>query len=359
VPTPSPLAQVAVLQGRPSPPPDTLNDGFCRRAFPPGGLAPADLTAWNPGPDPATTEVDDAQARAEVTTIMRRRFRNDDPDHAVDDALSLYASVRLRVLTDDDPALRAALVELKGTIGEPALQFVLASPILVHLRFGAPPIPGFEAGSVSNGVSVDLVVDEKDRGEHPALLTPIIFHELLQQSGRALYYQVLVVDLLQDRVLLEQLRDDPEALVPTTDLSRDARWAALGQLDTRVGSDMTGFRSDIPIRQSAPRDDYHNAIDVVHVDPDPPDAAAPSSSSPLHSAGTTGSPAITAVLQSMAPDGSSPSPADIDADTAKFIDAHAGVSPCDQLLAAGALGVLPPGSVYDDVAEQYRRALPG
>src|SRR5262249_3089382 len=156
-------------------------------------------------------------------------FRNDDPDHAVDDALSLYDSLPLRVLTNDDPTLRAALVELKGTLGEPALQFALAPPVPLHLRFGPPPIPGFEVGSVSDGASVDLVVDEADRGEHPALLMPIVFHELLQQAGRALYYQVLVEDLLQDRVLLEQLRDDPEALTPTTELSRDARWSALGQ----------------------------------------------------------------------------------------------------------------------------------
>jgi hypothetical protein len=351
-PVAAPLAEVAALSGRPSPAPVSLDDAFCRGAFPPGGLTPTDLSVWNPGPSAPVAALDDRHARAEVSTIMARRFRNDDPGVAVTDALSLYDSVPVRTITNDDPTLRAALVELKGTLGESALQYAMASPVPLRLHFGTPPVPGFETGLVDDGTSAEIVIDAKDRGGDPALLAPLIFRELLHQAGRALFDQALVEDLLQDRVLLEQLRDDPEALTPTTDLTREARWSALGQLDTRVGSTMTGFRSDAPIRTSTERDDYHSAVSVVRGSSAQPRPSGASSDR------VASSPILTAVFQAMAADGSTPSPADYDADTVSFVDAHPGLSSCDQMLAAGAIGALPPGSAYDAMAQQYRAGLP-
>src|SRR5262249_6576112 len=151
--------------------------------------------------------------------------------------------------------------------------------------------------------TVTFVVSDDARDAPPALLAPVLFRGLVHKSGRALYFQEVFENTLQDRVLLEELRDDPEALRDTSELSRDARWAALGQLNTRSGTNMTGFRSDDEVPPSSNRDHYHSAVELKHATPDAATDATMVGAPP-------GSPTLLSVLQAVADDGSMPSTAD-------------------------------------------------
>jgi hypothetical protein len=130
-------------------------------------------------------------------------------------------------------------------------------------------------------------------------------------------------------------------------LAREARFAALSQLNTRVGSDMTAYRSDARILPNTDRDKYHSVVELLRDPGDSPDTAG------LPEAPRSGSPTLTSVLASMTDDGSAPPSAGFDVPTLDFLDTHPGLGSCDQLVSAGALGVLPPGTSQDGVVAQY------
>jgi hypothetical protein len=347
---PLPLELLA-LRGRPASPVN-LDPALCAAPLRPGVLVPGDSKLWNPGLKPATEPLTEGDVRAEVATIMRRRFRNDNADQAVKDALSLYDSERFRTVTGGNPSLRAGLAELKGTLGEPALQFLITTDRPVTIAFGELTRSEAGAEAQGDGYRLRITVRTEFTNERPALIAPILFHELLHQNGGADFDEELLASALGFRVILEQLRDDPEQVGPMTDMARGTRWAALAQLNNRVGSDMTLTRSEAttlfphsvgPPEPSIP--DMLRASDWAALYADLPVEPTP------------GHATLAAVLETMAP-GQGPATADFDDTTIAFVDTHPGVGPCDQLIAAAALGVLAPGTAAARAANTYLHNLP-
>lgn len=284
--------------------------------------------------------------------MMRRRFRNQDPEQAVADGLALYDSKPLVQATAGDPTIRAALAELKGTIGERALRYLQTTKRTVRFVYGTPSVPGAEAEAGGTDLETTITVGDELRTERPATLAGLVFHELLHQESDALFDEEFIASALQQRVMMEMLRDVPEVLTSPTRFNRGNRWEALGQLNTRVGTEMTLIRSEAPIFPGTDRPTYRNLFELLR------DPKIWEHYAGLAIAPTPGHPTLTAALWSMANGDPSPSPAAFDNETIAFIDTHAGLTSCDQLVMAGALGLLPRGSTADRSVKAYIAGLP-
>ena len=349
--SPQPPPELAGLIGRP-PSPVALDPVDCALPLIPGALAPTDWTAWNPGGVRPATQLTDAEIRAEISTIMRRRFRLADPERAVAEAIALYDSRTLHAATGGDRALRAALAELKGTLGEPVLRYALTTHGILRIGFGDVTLPGAEAEASRVGPALRITVSSAARNDRPALLAPLVFHELLHQRGGAQFPEELTATALDVRVALEQLRDFPEATASRTEWARSVRWSSLAQLNTRSGGQMTLTRSD-----------------TANVLPGSDGAAVPTLEAWLDQPGefdlyagldadaTSGHATLTDVLTSLTPGVAPPQPVAFDEATIDFLDANAGVGLCDQLVAARALGVVPAGADVGAV-DAYLASLP-
>jgi hypothetical protein len=354
--TAAPKLDLLLLKGRPKPV-TSIDPAVCDRPLTGSSLTITDFRPWALAP-PAATPLTEEQVRAEITTVMRRRFRNDDPDRAVADAMKLFDSQAIRDLAGPEISLRGALVELKGTIGEPALAFVLSTPRPLTLRFGTTRWQGVEGEAWGDGYSLQITMTDRMRYERPALMAPIVFHELLHQNGAAYQLEELTNNTLDARMMIEALRDYPEALAVPTELGTATRTHALAQLNTRVGTQMTLARSDGATVYPNTVGPQPKTFEEAVLAPYPADAKDKNPYAEEPREPTPGHLTLTQVLASMADDGSAPAAAQFDEATIDFLDHHPGVDNCTQLVAAQALGVLHDGSAGQRAAQNYLATQP-
>ena len=78
-----------------------------------------------------------------------------------------------------DPMPRAALVGLKGTLMEPALDYFLNGGDFVALWVGPLPAPTVIAGTAGGGGVKVITINERDASENFRALIPTIGHEIL------------------------------------------------------------------------------------------------------------------------------------------------------------------------------------
>jgi len=353
--TAKPNVDLLLLKGRPKPY-RAIDPALCDHALTGSALTVTDFGPWNEHP-PAAAPLTEEQVRAEITTVMRRRFRNDDPDRAVADALALFDSDAIQKLAGPEISLRGALVEMKGTIGEPALAFVLSTDRPLTMHFGPTQSKGTEGQTYGDGYQLDITMSERTRYERPALMAPIVFHELLHQNGAAYQDEELTNNALDTRMMIETLRDYPEGIAAPTELASATRISVLAQLNTRVGPQMTLARSDAATvfpRTSGPV--QPKTFEEYVLAPAPGSEKNPYASLPRSP--TPGHLTLTQVLASMTDDATAPSPAQFDETTLDFIDRHPGVDNCSQLVAAQALGILHDGSAAQQAARRYLAELP-
>lgn len=324
------------LRGRPLSPVD-IDPVLCASALHAGAFAPSDVPAWRVGNDAAPPAMSEDDIRAEISRIMRRRFRGDQPDRAVAEALAIYDAPVIREATRDDPTLRAAIAELKGTLGEPAIDLLLSRDRAVSVVFGVPISDRSGAETTIDGDLIQILLREEFRHERPALVAPIIFHELLHRDGEVQFDEELIANVLDMRVTIEQLRDDPEALALSTPLAKNMRWRVLAQLNDRVGAELAAVRSDASVLLPNTQGTSNHTLEdfIRNVDP-------AGSYQALTRTPTPGHRTLTAVLRAMDP-AAAPADAAFDDVAIAFIDTHAGLGPCDQLVVGSVLGVVPPG----------------
>jgi hypothetical protein len=344
--------ELLTLQGRPPSPAD-LPEPTCAGPLRAGALRPQDADRWVPAPLPAEDgETSDDAARGEIARVMRRRFRRADPERAVQDALVLYDSTVLRRITGDQVVLRAALAELKGSLGEPVLRFLFTTDRPVRIAFGSPSRDGAAGEARGNGHDLSVVVRDDYRHEAPAVSAHLVFHELLHQNGPAYLPEETVNNALDARVLVEMLRDAPEAFARPTRVVESSRYKALLQLNTRRGRQLTV-----------------NAADAAEVTPGfegPPVASLAAALrtgddnvyAGLDDAPTPGHATLVDVLRGVAREGDVPADAAFDAATVALLERFAGLSLCDQLIAAEAIGVVPEGTSAHRLARRYLDRLP-
>jgi hypothetical protein len=351
-PPPPPAPEAMLLRGRPPSPVDAA-EAACAPPLRAGHLRPQEPGRWRPEAGVAAEgEVDDAGARAEITTMMRRRFRLADPESAVRDALAVYDSARLREITGDTVVLRAGLAELMGTLGEPTLHFALTTPRPLDIGFGAMTLEGAGGEARTDGYRLSVVVLDEYRHEPPAVVAPVVFHELLHQNGIAYLPEEVINNVLDVRVTLELLRDAPEAYGRPTRSVRSWWFQVLLQLNTRLGTTLAVDRSDTDsvapgfegpaiasLGATLRRDEPDNLYRTLANQPTP------------------GHPTLVEVLRMVAPPETVPADARFDQATIDLLEANSGVGLCDQLVAADVLGVVPRGTNQQRLAARYRADL--
>ena len=120
-----------------------------------------------------------------------------------------------------DVALRSALVLLLETPVEPVVEFILNDGPFAAVRFGSDlprDVVAF-VGVLPDGSRI-INFNAIYQFEHPALLAPILAHESLHNMGMALREEEGVATLIQHLVLGQMIRDFPEMLNTTTELSQ-------------------------------------------------------------------------------------------------------------------------------------------
>ena len=131
------------------------------------------------------------------------------------------------------PAIRAALASLVGTVGEPALDAVLVDgSSFGRLAFGRPASPGRVVGPPS-AAAPGRVVNERYRGEHPALMAPSILHDLLWSGPGAGQYEEVVLHALVAMVHVQLVARCPALGHLGTELARRQNSLAITLLNSR------------------------------------------------------------------------------------------------------------------------------
>ena len=134
-----------------------------------------------------------------------------------------------------DPALRAALVSLLGTVASDAVDFA-TSPRFTRVEFG-PVGAGRIGRSIGEPGGQRIVIDSRFRNERPALLSVVLAHEAFHADGRASELEELVAVAVQSLVHMEQLLADPALAEEGTELAQSTNAWVVVRLNThRTGS---------------------------------------------------------------------------------------------------------------------------
>ena len=135
-----------------------------------------------------------------------------------------------------DPALRAALVSLLGTVASGAVDWVATSPRFTRVEFG-PVGAGRIGRSIGEPGGQRIVIDSRFRNERPALLSVVLAHEAFHADGRASELEELVAVAAQSLVHMEQLLADPALAEERTELAQSTNaWVVIRLNTHRDGS---------------------------------------------------------------------------------------------------------------------------
>jgi hypothetical protein len=300
--------------------------------------------------------VSDTDARAEIALIMRRRFRRDEPERAVREAIQLYESPRLREIAAEEIPVRAALALLKGTLGEPVLRFALTTDRPVRIKFGMVTNAAAAAEAWSYTREITIMVRDGYRYEDPVILAPVLMHELMHQNGQSQQPEEVINNVLDTRVALEMMRDAPGPYARRSQAVDGQRGAALIQLNTRIGSVLAVDRSDVPnILPDFQGPPVASFGAELRSDANLRDGLKMYSL--LADAPTKGHQTLADILHTVAPDVTLPEKVFFDQAAVTLLDTHAGIGLCDQLVAAEVLGLVPKGSAAQKSARAYLTAL--
>jgi hypothetical protein len=351
-----PRPELMALRGRP-PSPVELEEDACSGPLRAGRLRPVVLSQWN-GESPESTSggVSDTDARAEIALIMRRRFRREEPERAVREAMQLYDSPRLREVAAEEIPVRAALALLKGTLGEPVLRFALTTDRPVRIKFGMVTNVAAAAEAWSYTREITIMVRDEYRYEDPVILAPVLMHELMHQNGQAQQPEEVINNVIDTRVALEMMRDAPGSYSRRTRAVDGQRGTALLQLNTRVGAVLAVDHADVanvlPDFEGPPVASFGAEL---RTDANLRDGVKMYSL--LADAPTKGHQTLADILHTVAPDVALPDKVFFDQAAVNLLDTHAGIGLCDQLVAAEVLGAVPKGSTAQKAARAYLSSL--
>jgi hypothetical protein len=295
-----------------------------------GPLRPTDPSLFHPTYYPEVSELPPAQGAAPTKAQILERlltFLSARDPALVPRARELFEAPKL-VEKVRAPSLRAALVALLGTLGEPAIDFILGGDRFASITFGEPP-GGAVAKSfrVGNG-GQQIVVDARYKREDPILLSPLLAHEVLHSDGKVSDLEELVAFAVQSLVHMEQLATHPELGSEKTGLAQHLNAWVLARLNTRTPG-TADLRLYVPGEISGGI--FPGGIAIPHLaslfDP----SAQP----------TPGNRYLEQMLDELAePGASAPAAADFDPETIRFIDENQAALSTEELVqAAEALGL--------------------
>jgi hypothetical protein len=288
---------------------------------------------------PALTEQETKEALRE---FLERRFPCD-PDR-VKDGLTVFTDPIARMKAPE-PAMRAALASLVGTVGEPAIPYVLARAPVSLMHFGVVLQRGTGLPSRS-GIAYDLadgtrqiVLDRRFRFAPFASFAPLLFHEVLHtgvDDDVAGLIEESVASALESLIYMEMLLTDPSlAAIPDERTRLNNNPMAVARLNSGpVGSsDLTlfvpGGTTNINPITVEPLTEFYEYYFVY---------SAPEGDAEFRERQTEGNILLQDVLARLAEPGATP-PADADFDqaTAQFVDQNQGVLSAAELIAVACI----------------------
>ena len=276
----------------------------------------------------------EGETREALRAFLERRFPCS-PQRVLD-GLAVYDDPYAQQKVPE-PTLRAALAALTGTIGEPAIRFlVYETPVaLIHFGVFVPPgagLPGLMAGvyGMRDG-TLQIVIDHRSRFAPFGAFSALLFHEALHtgiDDDNAGLPEESLASALEALVYMEMLLTDPTLAEVPDELTRfNNNLLALLRLNSGpAGSDRLALfvpGSDVNIDPTAvePLTEFyeHYARFASLADQD------------FRERETEGNPLLRAVLLSLAEPGESPpADADFDQETLAFVDqSQAVLSPAE------------------------------
>jgi hypothetical protein len=211
----------------------------------------ADAAPIHNAQGPGLTE---QETRDSLRAFLERRFPCS-PDR-VRDGLAVFANPTAR-LKIPDPTLRAALASLTGTLGEPAIAYLLYQAPVAAVHFGTVVFPGesipqdVPASAMQEpGGVYEIVFDGRHRFDPFGDFAALLFHEALhvespipdsspdaKPNGVGLPEEATAV-ALETIVYMQTLQTDPTLALLPDELTRGNNHLALVRLNSgTIGTD--------------------------------------------------------------------------------------------------------------------------
>lgn len=298
---------------------------------------------------------DEETAKGELFAFLQRRFPCDSA--AVQRGMRVYADAIARQKVPD-PTLRAALAALMGTVGEPAIGFLLYEIPVVSVTFGVAVdfgIPMRIAMSYMYGDGTrSIVIDRQYRFAPFDAFSALIAHEAMHMGmdeDRAGLPEEAIASSVEALVYMEMLLVDPALATLPDELTRVYNNpTAIARLNSGVAGtdDLNLFvpDSDVNIDPTAPEPltefyEYYASNEQV-IEPG------------FRERETEGNTMLREILVLLAEPGAEPpEDADFDAATLAFVDQNeAALSPAELVTVACILQLDAP---CDDLAEEAAR----
>jgi hypothetical protein len=187
----------------------------------------SDAPALQPASSGPTYE---ATLRQKLSDLLNQRFPNS--SDTVSKALTMFDSQSTKAIVPD-PRLRAALVALKGTVGEPAINGVLNSFSTVH--FGTLPsnaIAQVQAPPPGSDLP-QIVVNESFQFEDFRLIAPVFAHEALHQDPTVSNKEELIANAIEGLVTGQFWLENPDLATSGTELARLENTELMARINTR------------------------------------------------------------------------------------------------------------------------------
>lgn len=200
---------------------------------------PTDVNMFNPSvyptakamaPAPAKT-MTDIQVKAELTKTFNKRFNNN--SQQVQQAVALMDDPALKAVVPD-PRLRGAIVNLKGTAGEGAIQ-AYRNGTYGAVKFGTnlPSTMTIAQVQTPAGKKPEVIVNSRYQGENFQLLTNTMAHEALHQDSAVTPTEEAISNTMDSLIYGKLVTENPSLAQSGTELARRLNTLMLGRLNSR------------------------------------------------------------------------------------------------------------------------------
>jgi hypothetical protein len=188
--------------------------------------------ASSPQPDPSGP-TDEATLRQQLSDLLEQRYPTSTKN--VKKALTIFDDADTKAIVPD-PRLRAALVALKGTAGEPAIIGVLDGTY-GRVYFGTPPCgcnPIAEVSPAPPGSDKpEIVFNQRYQYEDFRLLASTMAHEPMHRDLNISKKEELISNSIDTLVYGQFLLEYPELATSGTELARAKNTKLMARLNTR------------------------------------------------------------------------------------------------------------------------------
>jgi hypothetical protein len=176
------------------------------------------------------TANDEATLRTQLRALLVKRFGSGSAQ--VSQGLAKFDAASTKEIVPH-PRLRAALVALKGTAGEPAINGTL-NGTYSKVFFGEPPAGDANAQVVfPDGQKPQIIFNNQFRYEDFRLLASTAAHEPLHRDPTAPNKEELIANAIDSLVYGQFLLESPSVATSGTELARSKNTELMARLNTR------------------------------------------------------------------------------------------------------------------------------